>query len=101
MMLFSRTTLVWALALSFLTVSSFTLLLNSQPAPSSWLIYVLSPGFIVSVLITGAHGGTKFQEAVAPVADFLVNTFVYALLYSMLLRVLRHLKKQQEAPPRT
>jgi len=100
-MLFSRTTLIWALALSLLTVSSFTLLLYSQPAPSSWLIYVLSPGFIVSVLITGAHGGTKFQEAVAPVADFLVNTLLYTLLFGISFRVFQRVKKVQEAPPRS
>ena len=99
-MLFSRTILAWALPLSLLTVSPLVLLLYLQPVPSAWLIYLLYPGVIVSLLITGGHGGTKFQEAVAPVANFLVNGLCYTLLYGILFWALRRVKKEREAPPR-
>ncbi len=48
--------------------------------PLAALFYLLLPGNVVSLLITGGHGGTVTQDAVASFAAAIVNTVVYALL---------------------
>ena len=56
---------------------------------SALLFYVLFPGSIVELLITGGHGGTKSQEAIAPIVGAVVNVLVYALGLYGLVRLLK------------
>lgn len=48
-------------------------------------IYLLYPGWALSLLITGGHGGTLGEERVALVARVTVNIVAYAALYAGLL----------------
>jgi uncharacterized membrane protein len=41
------------------------------------LIDLLFPGLMVSIFITGAHGGTKAEELMGSLAAFGINTMVY------------------------
>ena len=45
--------------------------------PSRPVFYFLFPGLATGLLITGGHGGTDFEEAVAPWIAFLVNWLFY------------------------
>jgi len=38
-------------------------------------------------MITGGHGGTKFEELIAPVIGFVVNTVCYMLLFAVVLSI--------------
>lgn len=44
------------------------------------LFYVLYPGNIASLLITGGHGGTRAEEAIAPVVGTLINVAAYVVV---------------------
>jgi hypothetical protein len=57
-----------------------------SPDVSAVVFYALLPGNIVSLLITGGHGGTEFEEAVAPFVGAAVNVGVYSMLVLALLR---------------
>lgn len=50
----------------------------------SVLIYLLFPGNMVSIAITGGHGGTQLQELIAPLAGFIVNVTSYFLVFGLL-----------------
>jgi uncharacterized membrane protein len=51
------------------------------------LFYLLYPGEIVSLLITGGHGGTLLQDRIAPVASVAVNFLVYATVFNVIYRL--------------
>jgi len=76
-----------AIIFALVSVSLLTAFLNRNPDPSSFLIYALLPGIIVSLLITGGHGGTHIEERVGLVAGLIVNTLVYAGVVFLLLRM--------------
>lgn len=44
------------------------------------LFYLLLPGNMVSLLLTGGHSGTVTQDAIAPFATAIANIVVYASL---------------------
>ncbi len=48
-------------------------------ASNLWF-YLLFPGEVTSLLITGGHGGTRMEGIMAPIACFLVNSLTYFLL---------------------
>jgi hypothetical protein len=72
-----------ALGSSFVTVSLLTFF--EYRTASAALFYLLYPGSLLSTLITGGHGGTKFEDGMALVASLIVNTLVYAVLCAGLL----------------
>jgi len=41
------------------------------------LFCALFPGNIASLMITGGHGGTRAEEAIAPVVEILINVAAY------------------------
>ena len=52
---------------------------------SELLFYLLFPGLVIGILITGGHGGTVGEERIASVVSFAVNALVYsALVFSAL-----------------
>ena len=44
------------------------------------LLYALLPGLYVQLLVTGFHGGTRTEEAVAPFVGAVVNIAAYFLV---------------------
>ena len=74
---------VRALSFSLATVTGLTLL--SRATESGVFFFLLYPGAALSLLITGGHGGTEFENRTALAAGFAVNTFVYAALFAALL----------------
>lgn len=64
-----------------MTAAGLTLLLEFRPDESLLpLLYPLIPGVIVSLLITGGHGGTSLQEVVGAWTGTLVNAAFYACI---------------------
>ena len=61
----------------------------------SVLFYVLFPGMAVELLITGGHGGTRAEEAVAPFVGVAVNILVYSALFAGMSSVLKFRKKDE------
>jgi len=55
------------------------------------LFYALFPGNIFSLLITGGHGGTVAEEAVAPYVGALTNIAVYSAFFFGCAHVYRRL----------
>jgi hypothetical protein len=47
---------------------------------SASLFYALFPGNVVHLLITGGHGGTKIEDAIAPYMAALTNIAAYSIL---------------------
>jgi hypothetical protein len=78
-----------AVIFALVSVPLLTVLLNRNPDPSPFLVYALLPGIIVSLLITGGHGGTLVEERVGLVAGLIVNSLVYAGAVFLLLRMRR------------
>jgi hypothetical protein len=78
-----------AVIFALVSVPPLTVLLNRNPDPSPFLVYALLPGIIVSLLITGGHGGTLIEERVGLVAGLIVNSLVYAGAVFLLLRMRR------------
>lgn len=76
-----------AVAISFITVMPLTIALYLTN--SILLFYVLFPGAVISLLITGGHGGTRAEEAIAPVIGALVNVFILSALLRGAARMLR------------
>jgi hypothetical protein len=63
---------------SFVVVALLTLL--EYRVGSAFFFYLLYPGMMLSLLITGGHGGTNFEERAALAANLMTNTLVYAAL---------------------
>jgi predicted permease len=64
-----------------LSVLEYQLLSSSaQEVLSTFLFYALFPGVVTSMLITGGHGGTETQNAIAPIVGTAVNIIAYWLL---------------------
>ena len=74
-----------AVIFALVSVPLLTVLLNRNPSP--FLFYALLPGIIVSLSITGGHGGTLIEERVGLVAGLIVNSLVYAGAVFLLLRM--------------
>jgi hypothetical protein len=45
--------------------------------PNVVIFYLLWPGNVIGLMITGIHGGTLAQEQTASILGFLVNAIVY------------------------
>jgi hypothetical protein len=73
-----KTTVARALGSSFVIVALLTFF--EQRTASAALFYLLYPGSVLSLLITGGHGGTKFEDWMALVASLIVNTVAYTVL---------------------
>lgn len=61
-----------------------TLTLLSHFSESSGFFYFLMPGQVVSLLITGGHGGTNAEEMAGLIASFVVNTSAYSIVGAVL-----------------
>jgi hypothetical protein len=72
-----------ALGLSFTIVGVLTFF--EYRTASTTLIHLLYPGAMLSLLITGGHGGTLLEEKAGLAAGVLVNTLFYAVLCGGLL----------------
>jgi hypothetical protein len=66
------------------------LTLLSRVIESNLFFFLLYPGVVLSLLITGGHGGTRAEEATASVLSFIVNTFCYYLLCATVLVMSGH-----------
>lgn len=90
-MIFNRTLLLsFALVICFATAKKYV-------GPSTFF-YLLYPGEIASLLITGGHGGTQLQEWVAQFVSILLNVFVLTLLLNLIVYALRVLRRAHRAP---
>ena len=76
-----------AITISFITVGLLTI--ASYLTDSIFFFYALYPGAIVSLLITGGHGGTRTEEAIVRIVGSLVNIAILSLLLCGVLRMLR------------
>jgi hypothetical protein len=76
-----------AIIFALVSVPILTALFYKNPGP--FLFYALWPGTILSLLITGGHGGTRLEDRVGPVAGLIVNCLVYAGAALLLLRIRR------------
>ena len=82
----------------FVSVTILHLLLTTsldlQPAP--WwgyaLFSLLFPGEVISLLITGGHGGTHAADAVAPAVGIVVNGLTWATTIILVDNLLRRLR---------
>jgi hypothetical protein len=83
-----KTIIARALGLSFTIVASMTFF--EYRTTSTTLIYLLYPGDMLSLLITGGHGGTLIEDRAGLAVGVLVNTVFYAILCGGLLAVRNH-----------
>lgn len=79
--------LLTAFPLSLVIVSILTRL--SYVWLTKLLFFLLYPGVVLALLITGGHGGTLVQERLALAASVLVNTLAYAIVYTLFLWIWR------------
>jgi hypothetical protein len=62
-------------------------------ANSELLFDLLFPGLAVGLLMTGGHGGTMIEEAIAPSVSFAVNVAVYAVVFMGIVKIQRRLRR--------
>jgi hypothetical protein len=72
---------------------------TSNPLISDALFFPLAPGCIVGLLITGGHGGTQTQEAIAPYVAAIVNIVCYLVALGVLAALWHYLAKQSSHRP--
>jgi hypothetical protein len=73
-------------------VVAWTVLVHAQSHWNPILAYPLYPGEMLSLLVTGGHGGTLTQERVGFAAELTVNVLAYLATILILLRVFRFSK---------
>jgi hypothetical protein len=76
-------------ALSISLVAVVPLTIAFYLTSSIILFYALFPGAVVSLLITGGHGGTRTEELVAPIVGAAVNVVLLSLLLRGAARIVR------------
>lgn len=74
-----------AKAMSFSVVIVAFLMLLSYLTDAGVFFFLLYPGAALSLLITGGHGGTESENAIALMVSFVVNMIAYALLCAAVL----------------
>jgi hypothetical protein len=79
---------------SIAVVTFFTLLF--EKFSSAMLFYLLFPGLALGLMITGGHGGTHFEDSLAPVVGLAVNIIVYWVLFRILLFVRTRWKEKRQ-----
>jgi|HubBroStandDraft_2_1064218.scaffolds.fasta_scaffold1395122_1 hypothetical protein len=70
-------------------VAAWTVFVHAQSHWNPILAYPLYPGEMVSLLVTGGHGGTLTQDRVGFAAELTVNLLAYLAATLILLRVFR------------
>jgi len=70
------------------TVVVVLLTLIFQKLLTPVLFYALWPGNVLSLAITGGHGGTAFQQVFAPIAGVFLNILVYFIVMLALKKLL-------------
>ncbi len=70
-------------------VISWTILIHAQSHWNPVLAYPLYPGNLVSLLVTGGHGGTITQDRVGFAAELSTNLFAYLAATFILFRAFR------------
>jgi hypothetical protein len=63
----------------------------------SIVFYILFPGDVVWLLITGVHGRTRMEEAVAPFVGAATNVILYSLLLYGASRLRRVFNRQPKS----
>jgi hypothetical protein len=92
-----RNTTVKAMLLTFGVVSILTFLLNATLSPVCF--YVLFPGVVLDLMITGGHGNTIFIMRVGLAVSVLVNTLVYGAVLTASLVIRRRLRRREGRMP--
>ena len=88
-----------AIISSLLVVSA--LMIAVRFVVSDMLFYLLYPGLMLGLLITGGHGGTVFEDRIAAIVGFLVNLLVYTLVLSIAISIWRRTRARgAESPTR-
>jgi len=82
-------------ACSIAVVALLTLLFYELS--SAVLFYLLFLGLALGLMITGGHGGTHFEESLAPIVGVAVNTIFYAILFRILLFVRTRRRKNDSS----
>lgn len=75
------------LLLSIAIVISLTAL--QHKLRPSLFFYFLYPGNVIELIITGGHGGSHTEEALAPMLGFLINVCAYWLIGLFAVRAVR------------
>jgi len=86
-----RRTVMKALVVSVGIVGVLTV--AGRRSSSHFFAYLLFPGLVPDLLITGGHGGTIFEEWVGMFVSVLVNTLVYTLAFTALFTIWRRLRE--------
>jgi hypothetical protein len=66
---------------SGMIVGSLSILQRFVDSPL--VFYLLLPGSLASVLVTGGHGGTLLEERMGPIVGLIVNLIVYMSIMAM------------------
>ena len=66
---------------------------------SASLFYALFPGNVVHLRITGGHGGTKMEDAIAPFMAALTNIAAYSILIFGCTRFAKLFKRTTNGAP--
>ena len=90
----TRSMAIRALGFAVPLVTCLTFLLYVTKFGTEVLFYLLYPGLVVSILITGGHGGSELADKMALVASFLVNTCAYTGLIAILSALRRRRNKR-------
>jgi len=86
-----RRTVMKALVVSVGIVGVLTV--ADRRSSSHFFAYLLLPGLVPDLLITGGHGGAIFEEWVGMFVSVLVNTLVYTLALTALFTIWRRLRE--------
>ena len=79
-----------SLLVSLVIVSGLTAAI--RPIGSNVLFFLLYPGLMLSLLITGGHGGTVFEDRAGLAVGFVGNVVVYTLLSALAISIGLRLK---------
>jgi hypothetical protein len=71
------------------SVVVWTVFVHALRSSNLVLAAPLYPGLMVSLLVTGGHGGTLMQDKIAFVAELGTNLLAYGLVATVILRIAR------------
>lgn len=72
-----------------------TLTAVSRMVLSPLLFYSLCPGIALSLLITGGHGGTHFQDFIASALGVVINILAYFMVLLLVNKLMVRRKDRQ------
>lgn len=80
-------------AVVFAALSVMPLTILSYAVTSKSLFYLLYPGMVVGLLISGGHGGTETEVWASQLFGFILNVLVYSVFFFGVLYIRRHLQR--------